>query len=207
MADSITVSATDLTGGTIATDSIAVTPIGATTLQTAPMEPSGGDERTFSQDEVNRIVADRLKRAKSTPPADYDELKAKAARLDELEAANKSDLEKANDAASKAQTEAADWRAKFEALQAEQERMTSVQAMAAQYKVDAGTLSRMTGDVEDNAKYLADLESKRPKFGSMSDGGEKQSTAKTVDEMLKGVKSTAERIRIREQWNAEHGNK
>jgi DNA invertase Pin-like site-specific DNA recombinase len=85
--------------------------------------------------------------------------------------------------------------------------MTSVQAMAAQYKGDAGTLSRMAGDVEDNAKYLADLESKRPKFGSMSDGGEKQSSAKTVDEMLKGVKSTAERIRIRERWNAEHDNK
>ena len=207
MADSITVSATDRTGGPSATASIAVTPIGATTLQTAPMEPSGGDERTFSQDEVNRIVADRLKRAKSTPPADYDELKAKAARLDELEAANKSDLEKANDAASKAQTEAADWKSKFEALQAEQERMASVQELAIKYKVDAGTLSRMTGDVEDNAKYLADLEAKRPKFGSMSDGGDKQPSAKTVDEMLKGVKSTAERIRIREEFNAKNHNR
>jgi chromosome segregation ATPase len=156
---------------------------------------------------VDKIVQERLARAKATPPADYEDLKAKAARLDEIEEAQKSDLDKAKDATAKAQAEAADWKAKFEAAQAERERSQQVAQLASQYKVDAGTLSRMTGDVEDNAKYLAELESKRPKFGSMSDGGEKQSSAKTVDEMLKGVKSTAERIRIREQWNAEHGNK
>lgn len=177
-----------------------------TTEQTAPMEPSGnGDgQRTFTQDELNRIVADRLKRAKSTPPADYEDLKAKAAKLDELEAANKSDLERANDAATKAKADADGWKAKFEALQAEQERMQSVQAMAAQYKVDAGTLTRMAGDVEDNAKYLADLEAKRPKFGSMTDGGESTAPAQTLDDLLKGVKSTSERIRIREEFNAKN---
>ena len=208
MADSITVSATDITGGTIAADSVnAVTPIGATTLQTAPMEPSGGDEqRTFSQDEVNRIVADRLKRAKSTPPADYDELKAKAARLDELEAANKSDLEKANDAANKARGEADEWKSKFEALQAEQERMASVQELATKYKVDAGTLSRMTGDVEDNAKYLAGIEAARPKYPTVHDNGEQHITGPSLEERLKGVKSTAERIRIREEFNAKNHN-
>ena len=82
--------------------------------------------------------------------------------------------------------------------------MQSVQSLAAQYKVDAGTLSRMAGDVEDNARYLADLEAKRPKFGSMSDGGESTAAGASLSERLKGVKSTSERIRIREQWNAEH---
>jgi hypothetical protein len=204
MADSITVSATDLTGGTIAADSIAVTPIGATTLQTAPMEPSGGDERTFSQDEVNRIVADRLKRAKSTPPADYDELKAKAARLDELEAANKSDLEKANDAATKAKAQADEWKAKFDALQAEQERMATITQMAAQYKVDAGTLSRMSGDVEENAKYLADLEAKRPKYPGITDNGGNSSSPQTLEEALKGAKTFQEQIWVRAEWNKQH---
>lgn len=51
--------------------------------------------RSFSQEDVDRIVRDRLARAKNTPPADYEELKAAAARLAEIEEANKSDLEKA----------------------------------------------------------------------------------------------------------------
>jgi hypothetical protein len=72
--------------------------------------------------------------------------------------------------------------------------------------VDADVLMRMGGDVEENAKLLQAKEEARPKFGSMRDGGE-QKTAKTLDEMLKGVRSTAERIRIRERWNAEHDNK
>lgn len=45
-----------------------------------------------SQDELNRIVGERVKRAK---PADYDDLKAKAARLDEIEQANQTEAEKA----------------------------------------------------------------------------------------------------------------
>jgi DNA repair ATPase RecN len=182
----------------------------STTPQTAPMEQSGngGNEpKTFTQEQVNRMIQERVARVKHEEPADYAELKAKAARLDEIEEANKSDLQKATDAAAKAKAAADEWKAKFEALEAEQARMTSVQAMAAQYKVDAGTLSRMSGDVEDNAKYLADLESKRPKYGSMSDGGDKQPPAQTLAEALKGVKSTAERIRIREEFNAKNHNR
>ena len=185
------------------------TPNAEETTQTPTAEGSGSGNgpRTFTQADVDRIVQERLARAKSTPPADYDDLKAKAAKYDELAEANKSDLERANDAASRAKADADEWKAKFEALQAEQERMTSVQAMAAQYRVDAGTLSRMAGDVEDNAKYLAGVEAARPKFGSMSDGGEKQPPAQTLAEALKGVKSTAERIRIREEFNARNHNR
>lgn len=45
-----------------------------------------------SQDELNRIIGERVKRAK---PADYDDLKAKAAELDEIKAANQTEAEKA----------------------------------------------------------------------------------------------------------------
>lgn len=54
-------------------------------------------DKTFSQADVDRIVQDRIARVKATPPDDYDDLKAKAARLDELEAAQKSELEKTQD--------------------------------------------------------------------------------------------------------------
>lgn len=68
--------------------------------KTDPPDPKGGgDDKTFSQADVDRIVADRLSREKGKY-SDYDELKAKAEQLDELEAQNKSDLDKANDTAS-----------------------------------------------------------------------------------------------------------
>lgn len=64
----------------------------------APVDPAPTDppDKTFTQDEVDRIIKDRLARAKSEPPSDYADLQAKAAKLDELEAANQSELEKAN---------------------------------------------------------------------------------------------------------------
>jgi hypothetical protein len=54
------------------------------------------DDKTFTQADVDRIVADRLARAK---PKDYDDLKAKASKLDELEAASATEQEKAVKAA------------------------------------------------------------------------------------------------------------
>lgn len=71
---------------------------------------SDGDTITMTSQQL----AERLARAK---PADYDDLKAKAARLDELEEANKSEIQKAQDdaaaakaAAEKAQAEALRWK-------------------------------------------------------------------------------------------------
>lgn len=49
--------------------------------------------KTFTQAELDRIVQDRLAKEKAKY-ADYDELKAKAAKLDEVQAASKTDLEK-----------------------------------------------------------------------------------------------------------------
>ena len=46
-----------------------------------------------SQDALNAVVSDRVKRERAKF-GDYNDLKAKAARLDEIEAANKSEAEK-----------------------------------------------------------------------------------------------------------------
>lgn len=59
----------------------------------------GGTPKSFSQADVDRIVRERLARAKAEPPSDYEDLKAKAAKLDEIEAASKTELEKAQEAA------------------------------------------------------------------------------------------------------------
>ncbi|MEU5668957.1 hypothetical protein ABZ749_01040 [Micromonospora sp. NPDC047753] len=59
-----------------------------------------------SQDDLNRVIAERVARERGKF-ADYNDLKAKAGRLDEIEQANKSEIEKANDRVTKAEAEAA----------------------------------------------------------------------------------------------------
>lgn len=50
--------------------------------------------KTFTQDEVNAIIKSRIHDEKSKY-SDYEELKAKAAKFDEAEEANKTELQKA----------------------------------------------------------------------------------------------------------------
>lgn len=55
-------------------------------------------ERTFTQKELDDILQARLGKERSKY-ADYEDLKAKAAKLDEIEAANKTELQKATEKA------------------------------------------------------------------------------------------------------------
>ena len=63
------------------------------TQQTVTEEP-----KTFTQEEVNGIVAERLSRDRQKF-ADYETLKKKAEEFDKLQEANKTELEKANERA------------------------------------------------------------------------------------------------------------
>lgn len=63
-----------------------------------------------SQDDLNRIIADRVARERAKY-ADYKDLKVKAARLDEIEAANKTEAQKLADAVAAAEKERDDARA------------------------------------------------------------------------------------------------
>ena len=65
-------------------------------------------ERTFTQAELDRIVQERVARVKREAPPDYEDLRAKAAKLEELEAAQLSELEKAQKAREKAEAKAAE---------------------------------------------------------------------------------------------------
>ena len=62
-----------------------------------PVEPQG---KTFTQEDVNRIVAERVKRY-----ANYDELKQKAEQFDKIEEESKSELQKAVEKANGLQSE------------------------------------------------------------------------------------------------------
>jgi len=63
-------------------------------------------ERTFSQTELDRIVQERVARAKATPPPDYEDLKNKASEFDKLQEAQKTELERERDAREKAEQRA-----------------------------------------------------------------------------------------------------
>ena len=178
------------------------------TTQTGTADPSGKatEPKTFTQEQVDKIVQERLKRAKSEKPADYDELKAKAARLDEIEDAQKTELERITEQATKAQETAKDWQAKFEQLQAQRQHELDVRNAATTYGVDADVLMRMGGDVEENAKFLQGKEAARPKFGDMHDGGEQTAPTESLEERLSKAKNQQERIRIRAEFNARKRN-
>ena len=62
------------------------------------------EAKTFTQDELNQIVADRLERERKKFDG-FEDYKAKAARLDELEAASKTELQKATEKAEKLERE------------------------------------------------------------------------------------------------------
>lgn len=72
--------------------------------ETAKQENATENEKLFTQDELNAIVSDRVKRA-NEKFADYDALKEKASKFDELEEQNKTELEKATEKASALQKE------------------------------------------------------------------------------------------------------
>lgn len=69
-----------------------------TNAQTPAPAAEAGGERTFTQSEMNAILADRLARERGKY-ADYDALKAKAEQFDKAEEAGKTELQKANERA------------------------------------------------------------------------------------------------------------
>ena len=129
----------------------------------------GAPEKTFTQDEVNRIVTSRLSKY-----SDYDELKAKAEKFDEAEEANKSELEKALEKANKLQTELDDLhkRDEIRAVRDEVSQTTGVPA------------SLLTGktkeECEAQAKAIAEYKAQTAPnaYPSVKDGGDPQLNVK-----------------------------
>lgn len=160
------------------------------TQSTEPTNEAGeGAAKTFTQEQVDEIVKKRVARAKASVPEDYEELKKKAAAFDEAEEARKDELTKATEKNDRLQKE-------LDELKAAKKRADEVASLAAQYKVDPDLLGRMTGDVEDNAKFLSETGVKRSKYPSVSDDGEGKSAKLTADDIDK-IKDPKERIRAR----------
>lgn len=69
------------------------------------VEEAAGFKPITSQDELNRIIGQRIEKVKSQF-ADYPDLKAKAEKFDEVQESTKSELQKAQEAAQAAEARA-----------------------------------------------------------------------------------------------------
>ena len=129
--------------------------------------PSEPTEKTFTQDDVNRIVAERVKRY-----ANYDELKQKAEQFDKLEEENKSELQKAIDKANGLQTE-------LDALK-EKETLRDLRDEVSKEKgVPANLLTGTTKEeCEAQAEDIISFAKQRPGYPAVPDGGEPTTTTK-----------------------------
>ena len=127
------------------------------TTQTAAAEQSGS-ERTFTQAEVDEIVRKRVARVKATVPDDYGELKEKAARLDQLEEASKSERQRVTERAEALKKE-------LDGIKAEQQRQQLVASVAKEMGVDAELLAMTSGTTEDDVRKAAEVI--KAKFGAV----------------------------------------
>ena len=73
-------------------------------METVNQDKNATEPKTFTQEEVDALIGERLYREKEKY-ADYDALKEKAAKLDQMEEATKSELQKAIERGDALQTE------------------------------------------------------------------------------------------------------
>lgn len=133
-----------------------------------PAQTDNPTSRTFTQADIDRIVKERLERQRQQF-ADYDDLRQKAAKLDELEDAQKSELEKLQERLAQEQKAREQLAAQHkEALV----RMTVERLAAAQGFLDPSDAYRMldvqslsvndAGEVEGAAEALKQLAEQKP---------------------------------------------
>lgn len=127
-------------------------------------------EKTFTQSELNAIVADRISEIKEKY-VDYDDLKAKASKYDEAEEASKSELQKVTEARDALQAE-------LDGLKKEASVRQTRDRVAESKGVPAHLL---TGETEDECNAQADAIlafAKKPDYPTVKDGGEVTPTGK-----------------------------
>lgn len=128
------------------------------------------EQKMFTQEEVDEIINGRFGRMMEKYK-DYDDLKAKANKLDELEEASKSELQKATERATALESE-------LNALK----KTNEIKAMREKVAHDTGIpVNLLTADSEDACKEQAKqiIEFSKPSgYPQMRDGGEARSNAK-----------------------------
>lgn len=143
-------------------------------------------EKTFTQEQVDKIVQERLARAKQSVPDDYESLKAKAAKLDEIEEANKSEFDKLTE--------------KYTALEKEHQQLVhdnERRAWAAEVSKEKGVpASILRGDTKEEleAHAQAILDSGLSHYGSAPDNGEANHVDTVTAESIWAIQDPVKRI-------------
>lgn len=137
--------------------------------ETVNQEPSTKaaetETKTFTQDELNAIVNDRLGREKAKY-SDYEAMKAKAAKFYELEEANKTELQKASEKVSALQDE-------LNAIKKSNEIRDIRAEVAKEMGIPAELLTAETReDCEAQAKAINAYASSQMGYPTLKDGGE-----------------------------------
>ena len=124
------------------------------------------EAKTFSQDELNAIVRDSLDRERAKY-AGFDDFKAKAEKYDQMEEANKTELQKATEKAEKLENE-------LNALKTAEAIRAIRDKVAQATGVPANLLSGETEDLcTEQANAILSFKSATP-YPTVKDGGEVQ---------------------------------
>ena len=137
-----------------------------TVIQETNDATAKAEAKTFSQDELNAIVKDRLDRERAKY-AGFDDFKAKAEKYDQMEEANKTELQRATERAEKLESE-------LNALKTAEAIRTIKDKVAQETGVPA---SLLTGQTEDECKEQAQsilAFAKPSEYPRLNDGGEIQ---------------------------------
>lgn len=153
----------------------------ATTQETEPTQ--GKEGRTFSQTELDSIVKSRVYEEQKKF-SDYKELKKKAERLDEIEEASKTELQKATEKAEK-----------LEAELNTMKRDSEIRAIRARVSESCGVpVDLLTAETEEACMEQATalLAWKDPGYPSLRDAGESTVTLKksAADDFAEWMKKT-----------------
>lgn len=130
------------------------------------------EQKTYTQDEVNKVVQERLARERAKFEG-YEELKQKAAKFDEIEESQKTELQKA-------QEKAAELEAKLTAFEQEKTTREMREKVAQEKGIPADLL---TGNSEEDCNAQADkiLEfAKSNGYPMIKDAGEPKTTGKST---------------------------
>lgn len=127
------------------------------------MPEQQNQDKTFTQDELNAIVADRLERERRKY-ADYDDLKRDAEAYRAKQEADKTDLQKA-------QERIAELEAEQDERKRKDEHAALVAKVMAEQKVDAKYASLLTADDEDGLVAQAKLIGERFADPVSTEGG------------------------------------
>ena len=146
--------------------------------EAAPAVEPQQPDRTFTQADLDRVVTDRLRREREKFSG-YDDLKAKASKLDEIEQQNQSEIEKAN---SKAATLAEEKQAlgdQNKSLTTENLRLR----VALDKSVPSDLIDRLRGETKEDLEADADslLKLVKPKDTTDFDGGARKPEEPAAD--------------------------